>query len=53
VLGAVRTRNPSGVPDPTNKNSESAHLNLIWSPVTNVNLGAEYIVARRETAGEP
>ena len=48
VLGAVRAHNPSGVPDLTNKNSESAHLNLIWSPVTNVNLGAEYIYARRE-----
>lgn len=48
VLGAVRASNPGGVPDLTNKNSESAHLNLIWSPVTNVNLGAEYIYARRE-----
>ncbi len=51
VLGAVRTKNPSGVPDATNKNSESAHLNLIWSPVANVNLGGEYIFARREVEG--
>ena len=48
VLSAVRATNPSGVPGLTNKNSESAHLNLIWSPVPNVNLGTEYIFARRE-----
>lgn len=48
VLSAVRARNPDGVPDLTNKNSDSAHLNLIWSPANNVNLGAEFIYARRE-----
>lgn len=48
VLAAVRARNPGGVPDLTNKSSDSAHLNLIWSPANSVNLGAEYIYARRE-----
>ncbi len=29
----------------------SAHLNLIWTPVSKVNVGAELIGARREVEG--
>ena len=29
------------------KSGESAHLNLIWSPIKNVNVGIEYMVLRR------
>ena len=29
--------------------TQSAHVNLIWSPVANTDLGVEYIVASRTT----
>lgn len=48
VLSASRADNPSGVAGIVNKEAQSAHLNLIWSPVPQVNLGAEYIHAKRE-----
>jgi len=32
-----------------NKNAQSAHANLIWSPLAQTNFGVEYIYARRET----
>lgn len=47
VLSAARARNPAGTFGAINKSSESAHLNLIWSPVRAVNLGAEFIHAKR------
>jgi hypothetical protein len=47
VLSAARAKNPSGTFGATNRRSESAHLNLIWSPVRQVNLGAELIYAKR------
>lgn len=47
VLSAARAKNPAGSFGGLNRRSESAHLNLIWSPDPKVNLGAEYIYAKR------
>jgi hypothetical protein len=48
VLGGSRADNPSGTFGAINKSDRSAHVNLFWSPWKTVNLGAEYIHARRE-----
>lgn len=48
VLSASHADNPEGTPGGVNKQARSAHVNLIWSPVTQVNLGVEYIYGRRE-----
>ncbi len=48
VLAAARAKNPTATFGGVNKASESAHLNLIWSPEPKVNLGAEYIYGKRE-----
>ena len=48
ALSGMASSNPVGTAANTNKSSESAHLNLIWSPVGCANLGLEYIYARRE-----
>lgn len=49
ALSALRSDNPedtrAGV---LNRSAQSAHLNLIWSPVPSTSLGVEYITARRE-----
>ena len=49
VLSSAQENNPTGAPAQTNKSTHSAHVNLIWSPVTNSDLGIEYIFADRET----
>jgi hypothetical protein len=49
VLSTASESNPAGAPDNTNKSTASAHANLIWSPVTNADLGVEYIYADRKT----
>jgi len=49
VLSSASENNPAGAPDNTNKSTASAHANLIWSPVTNADLGIEYIYADRKT----
>jgi hypothetical protein len=51
ALGALKVDNPSFAAASSNKRYESAHLNLIYSPVPNTNFGAEYIYGRRETEG--
>ena len=51
ALGALKVDNPTFAAVSTNKRYESAHLNLIYSPVPNTNFGAEYIYGRRETEG--
>ena len=48
ALSTVRANNPAGTAGSVNKIADSAHLNLIWSPVPRVNLGLEYLRARRE-----
>jgi hypothetical protein len=49
VLSMASENNPSSTPANTNKSTQSAHVNLIWSPVANTDLGVEYIYANRET----
>jgi hypothetical protein len=49
VLSMAGENNPAGAPADTNKSTQSAHVNLIWSPVANSDLGVEYIYATRET----
>ena len=49
VLSSARQRNPLGTPGSANRSTRSAHVNLIWSPVANTDLGVEYILADRET----
>jgi hypothetical protein len=48
VLSAGESDNPVGTIGTLNREMASAHLNLIWSPVPRVNLGAEVIRAVRE-----
>jgi hypothetical protein len=31
------------------QSTQSAHVNLVWSPVANTDVGVEYIVANRRT----
>ena len=49
VLSAVRQSNPTATPGVTNKSARSLHANLIYSPVTNTDIGVEYIHANRRT----
>jgi hypothetical protein len=49
VLSSADENNPTGAPGNTNKSTHSAHVNLIWSPVANSDLGIEYIYADRKT----
>jgi hypothetical protein len=49
VLSGASETNPAGAPASTDKSTESAHANLIWSPVANTDLGLEYIYANRKT----
>ncbi|MGE5169910.1 MAG: DcaP family trimeric outer membrane transporter [Rudaea sp.] len=49
VVSMASENNPAGAPADTNKRTRSAHVNLIWSPVENTDLGMEYIRADRET----
>jgi hypothetical protein len=49
VLSTASENNPAGAPANTNKSTASAHVNLIWSPAPNADLGIEYIYADRKT----
>ena len=48
ALSDLGSSNPAGTAGSVNRNAQSAHLNLIWSPVARTNFGLEYIWARRE-----
>ena len=50
-LSAANSAPPSGTFNGINKADRSQHLNLIWSPVAPVNLGAELIHAERTVVG--
>jgi hypothetical protein len=50
-LSAARSSPRSGTANGVNKSDRSVHLNLIWSPVRAVNLGAELIHAQRTVVG--
>ena len=47
ALSGLGTSLPADAAGSTNKRAESAHLNLIWSPVPRTNFGVEYIYGRR------
>ncbi|MBX9611516.1 MAG: porin [Burkholderiales bacterium] len=47
ALSGTRTKFGQGVGGGQTRNAESAHLNLIWSPVKNTNVGIEYIYGHR------
>ncbi|HVO06936.1 MAG TPA: DcaP family trimeric outer membrane transporter [Burkholderiaceae bacterium] len=49
ALSALHANNGAGTAGGVNKEAQSAHLNVIWSPVKQANLGLEYLLARRET----
>jgi hypothetical protein len=48
ALSSLRSSNPAGTAGSVDKAASSAHLNVIWSPVAQVNLGLEVIHATRE-----
>lgn len=50
-LSAASADTPDGTAAGVNESDRSIHLNLIWSPVPAVNLGAELIHARRTVVG--
>jgi len=49
VLSMAHESNPANAPGNTNRETHSAHVNLIWSPVPNADVGVEYIRADRAT----
>ena len=48
ALSGLRASHPAGTAGSVNRSAESAHLNLIWSPLARVDLGVEYIHATRQ-----
>ena len=50
-LSATDSRPPAGTFNGINQSDHSQHLNLIWSPVANVNLGGELLHASRTVTG--
>lgn len=48
VLSGLGASYGSGVGPTLNKKAQSAHLNLIWTPINNTDVGIEYIYGRRE-----
>jgi hypothetical protein len=48
ALSELASSNPAGTAAGVNRRADSAHVNVIWSPVPQTNLGLEYIHARRE-----
>lgn len=50
ALSTARASNPSGATTANmNESADTAHLNLLWSPVASTTFGLELIHARRET----
>ena len=49
VLSMANADNPDDAPANANRRARSAHLNLIWSPAANADVGVEYIYGDRET----
>jgi hypothetical protein len=47
ALSGLRSNNPPGTAGSVNRAAESAHVNVIWSPLAQVNIGLEYIHATR------
>ena len=51
LVAAANSNPPAGTANGINKSDRSQHLNLMWSPVPAVNLGAELIHAERSVVG--
>jgi len=49
VLSSASESNPAGTAGSANQATRSAHVNLVWSPVPNTDVGIEYIAASRRT----
>lgn len=49
ALSKLASEQTAAVAGAVNRDAESAHLNLIWSPFEQTNFGLEYIYAQRET----
>ena len=49
ALSGLHASNPAGTAASVNRSAQSAHLNVIWSPLPQTNLGLELLAARRET----
>jgi hypothetical protein len=49
ALSGLQSNNAPGTAGNVNRSAQSAHVNLIWSPVPQTNLGVEFIHARRVT----
>lgn len=47
AFSGIAAKFGEGVPTTQTKNAQSAHLNVIWSPVKNTNVGIEYIYGHR------
>ena len=50
-LSAASSNPPGGTADGVNRSDRSQHLNLVWSPVDAVNLGAELLHGERTVVG--
>ena len=51
VYSMAEADNPSGAPDSVNERVQSVHVNIITTPVERVDVGLEYIYARRDIEG--
>lgn len=47
ALSGLGSKNPTGTAGSVNRSAQSAHLNIIWSPIAQTNFGLEYLHARR------
>jgi hypothetical protein len=50
-ISAANSNPPEGTANGVNRSDRSQHLNLIWSPVASVNVGAELIHGERTVVG--
>nr|WP_282571334.1 DcaP family trimeric outer membrane transporter [Methylonatrum kenyense] len=51
IYSYVEADNPSSAPDAANKSIQSVHVNLIHSPISNLDVGIEYLWAERNIEG--
>lgn len=52
AVSGLRADYGPGVAATTDRSAQSLHLNLIWSPVKNANIGVEYMFGRRQLMNE-
>lgn len=51
IYSYVEANNPSSAPDAANESIQSVHVNLIHSPISNLDVGIEYMWAERNIEG--